>query len=730
MSEQQGHSFLTELKRRNVYRVALAYLIAAWFLTQVAATVFPFVGLPDSSVTLVITLLGIGFLPVVIFAWAFEITPDGIRRESEIERSDTDVAQSARKLDVVIIVMLGVALAMFGYDRFGRPPTRPPEITTTDGQPSIAVLPFENRSASPDDVFFVDGVHDDILTSLAKIGSMKVISRTSVEQFKDTERTIREIGEMLGVSMILEGGVQRAGERIRINVQLIDAKTDAHLWAETYNRELTAENIFSIQAEISNTIAIALRTTVSPEEQNRLAVIPTQSLEAYEAYMLGSQRLQRRTGAMVEEAVGYFQRAVGLDPEYALAYIGLADSYALLRSYTNRPWSEVEAPARAAAERAIELDGSLGEAYASLALIEFESENLDAAGPLFERAIAMSPNYATAHQWQGEYFARLDDEERALASLERAADIDPLSPIINYILANQQSRNGLYAAAEARFRKTIEIDPGFARAYQGLALLYFRELGRLDDAAIMANHARLLDPAGGVYNAILAIILGHLGEHEAAEHRLREAQRMVPGNFNVMNVAIINAIYRGDLPGAYEAAELMLDRYPESGLPQAYLTDRYIREGRPEAAQQLFRERFPQLFGEEQPAMSTDMVGAALSAARIYQALDERGMADRILSAVREFLDSDSRSNYPFYLLNIAQLHALQGQPALAIDALRRHFEGGVRYYAPYFLDTDTRLDAIRNDPEFVRLRDFVMNDLAHQRESMVAKWKAEFGPY
>jgi tetratricopeptide (TPR) repeat protein len=289
-----------------------------------------------------------------------------------------------------------------------------------------------------------------------------------------------EIGRLLGVTSILEGGVQRAGDSIRINVQLIDVATDSHQWAEIYDRQFTASNIFLIQSEIANGIAIELRMTLWPAEKSRIASIPTDNLEAYESYLLGNTRLKRRTGAAIEDAVEFFSDAVTLDPDFALAYVGLADSYQLMRIYTNRQPEEVLPLALASAERAIELDPNLGEAYASLAEIHYRLGYVEDAEPLFLRALALSPYYATADQWYGEFLrGAVFRYNEALEHLLMAVAIDPLSPVVNRELGISYNAVGKYSEGEARIRRSIEIDPDFVAGYGALAGMYFRNLGRL-----------------------------------------------------------------------------------------------------------------------------------------------------------------------------------------------------------------------------------------------------------
>ena len=256
---------LTELKRRNVFRVAIAYGVVAWVLAQIADLAFENFGAPDWVAKSVLLVLMLGFPLAVIFAWAFELTPDGIKLEKDVERDESITAQTGKKLNGLIIALLVVAVVVLLVERSFRTTAPSPEevVVTESADLSIAVLPFDNRSNRQEDEFFTEGIHDDLLTTMANIGSMKVISRTSVLEYKDTTKKIPEIARELGVANILEGGVQRSGNQVRINVQLIDAKTDEHLWAEIYDRELTAENLFRIQSEVARAIAKALQATLS-----------------------------------------------------------------------------------------------------------------------------------------------------------------------------------------------------------------------------------------------------------------------------------------------------------------------------------------------------------------------------------------------------------------------------------------------------------------------------------
>jgi len=363
-------SLFEELKRRNVFRVAITYIILAWLMAQVAELLLETFGAPDWVLKSMLALFLVGFPFALFFAWAFELTPDGLKKEKDVDRSQSITTQTGHNLDRSIIAVLVVALAYFAWDRFANAPDtesgQAQSIAITDDESagdsrlptdkSIAVLPFANRSSRKEDEFFTTGIHDDLLTQLAQISSLRVISRTSVAQFKDTNKSIREIAELLGVATILEGGVQRAGNQVRINIQLIDAATDAHLWAQTYDRELTATNIFAIQSEIATAVTLALRATLTPEEQTRIAGVPTQNMEALEEYFRGRTELDQRTLPSIESARMRFEHARQLDAGFALALAGEAQAIIFLsdsfNSYGDIPEIETNAMARPLLETA------------------------------------------------------------------------------------------------------------------------------------------------------------------------------------------------------------------------------------------------------------------------------------------------------------------------------------------------------------------------------------------
>lgn len=437
--------YFEELRRRNVFRVAAVYIVGSWLLLQVADVLFDALSVPAGAMRLLLALLALGFVPALVFAWVFEMTPEGLKREKDIPHDASITRVTGQKLDRVILVILACAVVVLLIDRawnHGDLPTRVessgqalPTATQAPGTGpataglSIAVLPFANRSADAADEYFVEGIHDDILTRLAKIGALRVISRTSVMQYKDTTKPLGEIGRDLGVSNVVEGAVQRAGDRVRVTVQLINAGTDEHLWAESYDRELTAANIFAIQSEVASTIAHALEASLSPKDKTRLERQGTASLDAYEAYVQGRYFFNRRSESNLQPAVEKFETAVALDPNYAEAWAGLASAYVVIPGWINVSRDEYYMKGREAAMRAIALEPSLGEPYGTLAGIAEESGRWIESEEGFAKSLADDPNNATVNSWYGELLSDVGRIRDAVARFSVAEGLDPTGAI-------------------------------------------------------------------------------------------------------------------------------------------------------------------------------------------------------------------------------------------------------------------------------------------------------------
>jgi len=471
-------SFVGELKRRNVYKVAIAYAVIAWLLMQIATQVFPFLEIPNWAIRLVIMLIVIGFPIALVIAWAFELTPEGLKRT---EFADELPKKSARSRAWIYVVIVAGAISV-GVFFLGRYTSSKQSGNVEVPAKSIAVLPFENLSGNPENAYFTDGIQEEILMRLAKIADLKVVSRTSTVRYKRSPDSLREVAKQLGVANVLEGSVQRTADRVHVNVQLIKAASDAHLWAEAYDRKLT--DIFAVESEIAKTIADTLQAKLTGSEQHAIAARPTENTEAHQLYLKGRFFWNKRTGNDLKKSIDYFNQAIAADPSYALAYAGVADAYVLLPSYTAGTPRDCYPKGKAAAKKAIELDDTLAEAHTSLAmalcLYDFDFSQ---AAREFQRAIELNPNYATAHHWYGNItLAALGRFDDAIVEGKRAVELDPLSLINNADLGNTYFLARRYDEAIEQVHKTLEMDPGFYSAY--LTLGQALEMKGARDAAI------------------------------------------------------------------------------------------------------------------------------------------------------------------------------------------------------------------------------------------------------
>jgi TolB-like protein/Flp pilus assembly protein TadD len=471
-------------------------------------------------VRLVVLLIAIGFPIALIIAWAFELTPEGLKRTEAADA--TSAPRSPHRAWIYVVIVSGaISVGIFFLGRYTN--SKSSEEAKLPAK-SIAVLPFENLSGNPENAYFTDGIQEEILTRLAKIADLKVISRTSTARYKSSPDNLPQIAKQLGVSNILQGSVQRAADQVRVTVQLINATTDAHLWAETYDRKFI--DIFAVESDIATTIAETLQAKLTGSEKTAIAKRPTMNSEAYELYLKGRFFWNKRTGPDLRKAIDYFKQAIDKDPKYALAYAGLADSYALLSAYGAGSPQESFPSAKTAAQKALELDDTLAEAHTSLGQILL-SYDLDLAGSTkeFERAIALNPNYATAHHWYGSGPPLAVGEfDRAIAELRRAQQLDPLSLIINADLGFGLIVARRYDEAIAQLRKTIEMDPRFYYAHWNLGVALELK-GELREALAEYKKAAELDD-DPIVLGLIARAYAKLGERDQAVKLLAQLQQL------------------------------------------------------------------------------------------------------------------------------------------------------------------------------------------------------------
>jgi len=506
MSDIPGYQkFLADLKRRRVFRVMAVYGAIAFAVIEAADVILPRMSLPDWTVTLVVWLLVLGFPVAIALAWAFERTATGLRRTDEAETTELEAiaAESAgRRWPAGLMALAGVALLLAAVGGWftGRRTAPSMDAVDADGavtRRAIAVLPFANLSGDEEAQPFTDGLHDDLLTQLSKISSLKVISRTSVLEYRDTDRNVREIAEELGVESVLEGGVQRAGDQFRLNVQLIDGSTDEHLWAEQYGGELTVANIFDTQAEIARQITAALQATLSPDEQADIARLPTEDVEAYEAYLRGLNFWQSGYAETnLRAAGGMAALAVERDSTFAEAWaLKSLISGELYWFYYDRSDSIQEATLREA-RRALELEPELALGLQALAAYHYRFHlDYDRALESVDRILELQPTTADIEGLKAAILRRKGDTEGALEHFKRGAAVDPRNFTTMTEVGETAYLLRRHEEAEEWLTRSLNLKPDAIVAYTYLAANHLRADGDTAGARTWLEQAR----TAGVY---------------------------------------------------------------------------------------------------------------------------------------------------------------------------------------------------------------------------------------
>src|SRR5438094_8147219 len=456
-------NFFAELKRRNVYKVAVAYGVIGWLIAQIATQIFPFLEIPNWIVRLVIVLIAIGFPVALVIAWAFEATPEGIKRTEVADAMPVSAAIGRKKHAWIYVVVIAAAISvtLFFLGRYTAGNKSVASVSNELPTKSIAVLPFENRSRDPDNAYFADGIQDEILTRLAKIADLKVISRTSTQHYRSTPENLSEIARQLGVAHIVEGRVQKSGDAVRVNVQLIKAANDSHLWADTYDRRLT--DIFSVESEVAKAIADQLRAKLTGREEQVIAAKPTNNPEAYDAYLRGLAYTLKTLPTPVNAlgAQKYLREAVRLDPKFALAWalLSIVDSRNYL-TQSLQPTAALCEEARQAAETALALPPNLGEAVLAKGTYHYCClRDYDTAVRYFEQARQLLPNSSSIPEWLA-YVARREGHwDRSEAYFIEAERLDPRNGSLLIQHATNDICHRHFRKAQQKFDKALDITP-------------------------------------------------------------------------------------------------------------------------------------------------------------------------------------------------------------------------------------------------------------------------------
>ncbi len=540
---------LAELKRRRVFRALVAYVIVVFAILQVVEPIMHGLALPDWTLSFVIIALGLGFPVVLVLAWIFDVSAAGVERTAPLQPSGTVRFGRARlALLVPAMALLAAAPAAVWYlvSRTGAMRARPSVSPVTA---SVAVLPFVNLSRDKEDEYFSDGFTEEIINALANVAGVRVVSRTSAFAFKGKSLSIRKIAEELAVGSVLEGSVRREGSQLRVVAQLINAADGYHLWSKTYDREL--HNVFAVEDELARSIAVALRPQLL-KGASPLVQQPTSSMDAHDLYLKGRHHWNKRTGEDLRKAIALFQQALELDQAYALAHAGLADSYLLLSEYSEAPPAEVIPKAKAHAFKAMELDGTLAEPHATLGLISANDYEWRTAEREYKRAIELRSGYATAHHW---YALLLGSQARfpeARAEAEQALQLDPASRVINNMVGVVLLQSRDYPGAIDAFRKTLDLDEGFASAHELLACAY---LGAGRQAEALAELGRSTE-SDVKHAALRAWVLAEMGDLTAATRLLRDLEERSQREY--VDLGMLAALHA--LTGDKDRAFALLDK--------------------------------------------------------------------------------------------------------------------------------------------------------------------------
>ncbi|NOX70243.1 MAG: tetratricopeptide repeat protein [Gammaproteobacteria bacterium] len=711
-------TYIAEFKRRNVFKSGLAYLVISWLIAQVASIVFPAFDAPDYFMKTLLFVLAIGFPTFLLFAWVYELTPDGIRKTDSLEDQSTVTPQSSDRLNKLIIGALLAVATLLLVDILKSPTTPVGTSTAVVGVSenesrsyrSIAVIPFHNRSDLKEDEFFTDGIHDDLLTQISKIRDIKTISRTSVMEYRNTTKNIRVIGEELGAATILEGGVQRAGNQIRINVQLIDAKTDQHLWAETFTRELTAKNIFSIQSEIVGAIATSLQAILSPQEKEAIQKLPTQNLKALEAWFQAKSSIGRYTNEGYQEAIVYLEDALQFDPDFVIAYATLGKLHIGQIYWEGLPRDRQIAKAEPLIKKAMILDNKNSEVYVAYGDLLAEVDRAGAK-PAYQTAIDLNPNNASAYASLGSlYRLNLLETSRAIDLFYKARELDPKDDALGLKLADVLIMAGRFDESEKIVQDIIRRKPNYASAYAVLSSIQFYGDGNIAESQRTFYENVKLDPNVPGNSMLIGFTYAHMGDTEAAIQWLEHALLLAPESTIVLQVRAMLYELKGDYDGAVDAYL----EIPRSRRSSYRLLDVGLKANRTNEVMAYFEENYPDLL-EPDVQVNKNNFTQALALGRLLQSRGDSDDAERLLAkSLDVVVEGGLFGAWVGYQNNWeTRIHMAMGNNEAALISFSLVVAGG--YHPNHFL-IDPIYEPLYADPEYQRIIGKVKADLEHER--------------
>jgi TolB-like protein/Flp pilus assembly protein TadD len=707
------NSLFDELRRRNVLRLAATYALVAWILIEAGSVLLPTFGVPEWFFRAYVITIFAGFIVALVLAWLFEVTPDGVKLDGEVDH-DAQPPRNRSKSNTIIIALLVIALGVsITFNVTGvRESDSVAPVAAVESNLSIAVLPFTSRSDDPDNQYFADGIHDDLLTRLADIDSLRVISRTSVNEYRDTTKNLREIGAELGAATIVEGAVQRSGDQVRITVQLIDASSDEHIWADSYDRALTISNIFHIQSEISSQIASALRAALTPDEEIRLAVMPTDSIEALSLYSAARNNLYLRRFDTLIEARRQFERAIELDPNYAQAYAGLAETILVtLSNHSSIEIAEANELAGAAIEKALAIDDQLAEAYAAKGLLESGNskffggaENNAAAAAAFERAIELNPNLANSYVWYAALHQAEGRIEEAIDMLTTAMEIDPLGRIPYINLPGFYSMRGDNDKAIQLLLKATSIFPDWPTPYIYIAQ-QLRGLGRLDEAVAWTAVAQTMtdDPMVGRESIGVLIEFGDTDRMQEFMDRFGTDHPMYP--IGVGFGLFTNNEFEQAIE-VFESLSTVSEMQAQLAYPMIAMAALVLRDY--EKAKDYLIRANPQLASDADTVVDRKNLDAAIMLAFAMRQTSEDRPASRLLNQAWDVVQEMPRIGVAGHGIADVHILAIQGRKEAALDALRSAIDEGfvsLMSYEYWTLDQAVFVDSLRDDPRFEAMR-------------------------